>query len=134
MRENFSAQRKMGDQDQAKDTGMALVLICLVMAYLGSRQKGCILLALFLLIIDMVRPEVFRYPAKIWFGLSRLVGAVMSKILLTVLFFGLVTPIGAFRRWNGSDPMQRNKWKKGGGSLFKTRDHTYKADDLKQVY
>lgn len=120
-------------RDQAKDTGMAMVLICLLVAYFGNRPKFAAV-AIVLLIIDMVWPPVFHYPAKIWFGLAHLMGAVMSRVLLTVLFFGLVTPLGLLRRLAGADPMQRKKWKKGTDSVFKTRDHTYSAHDIEQPY
>ncbi len=120
-------------RDQAKDTGMAMVLICLLIAYFGERPRFAVL-AILLLIVDMVWPLIFHYPAKLWFGLAHLMGAIVSRILLTVLFFGLVTPLGLLRRLGGADPMQLKKWKKGNDSVFKTRDHTYTAEDIEQPY
>jgi len=120
-------------RDQAKDTGMAMVLICLLIAYFGQRPKFAAL-AIILLVIDMVWPPVFHYPAKVWFGLAHLMGAIMSRVLLTVLFFGLVTPLGLVRKLGGADPMQRKKWKKGNDSVFKTREHVYSAQDIEQPY
>ena len=120
-------------RDQAKDTGMAMVLICLLIAYAGNRPKFAAL-AIIILVIDMIWPPVFHYPAKIWFALAHLMGAIMSRVLLTLLFFGLVTPLGLVRRLGGADPMQRKKWKKGNDSVFKTREHVYSAEDIEQPY
>lgn len=120
-------------RDQAKDTGMAMVLICLLIAYFGERPRFAVL-AIILLIVDMVWPPIFHYPAKVWFGLAHLMGAIMSRVLLTLLFFSLVTPLGLIRRLWGADPMQLKKWKKGNDSVFKTREHTYKAEDIEQPY
>lgn len=120
-------------RDRAKDTGMAMVLICLLIAYFGQRPRFA-LLAILLLVVNMVWPSLFHYPAKVWFGLAHLMGAVMSRVILTVLYFGLVTPLGLLRRVWGADPMQMKKWKKSTSSVFKTRDHTYQAQDIEQPY
>ena len=55
--------------DQAKDTGMAMVLICLLIAFFGGKQffYG---LAILLLLINMIWPNVFKPVAKIWLGFS----------------------------------------------------------------
>ena len=96
---------------QSRDTGLAMILICLLLAYFGQRPQF-VPLALILLILAMVWPASFRPLAEPWFGLSHLLGGVASKIILTVLFFGLVLPIGLIRRRLGADPLQLKKWKK----------------------
>jgi hypothetical protein len=120
-------------RDQAKDTGMAMALICLLIAYWGERPR-LVILAILLLVVDMVWPPIFHYPAQAWFGLAHFMGAIVSRILLSVLFFGLVTPLGLVRRLGGADPMQRKKWKQGDDSVFRKRDHTYSARDIEQPY
>ena len=112
---------------------MAMVLICLLIAHIGHHERF-VFVAIVLLVINMVWPSCFHYPSKLWFGLAHLMGAVMSRVLLTVLFFGLVTPLGLVRRIGGADPMQMKKWKKGNSSVFRTRDHTYSAQDIEQPY
>ncbi len=136
MLENLMRQEntsKITDRDQAKDTGMALALLCILVGYFGKHPRF-MFLAIALLVADMVWPNIFFYPAKVWFGAANLMGTVTSKIVLTVLFYGLVTPLGVVRRMGGSDPMQRNQWKKGNDSVFKTREHTYKPEDIEQPY
>ncbi|MBW1836752.1 MAG: hypothetical protein JRI99_07345, partial [Deltaproteobacteria bacterium] len=61
------------DKNQAKDTGMAMVLICLLFGYFGQNNK-LIALSIPLLIIDMIFPDIYRPLAKIWFGISNLLG------------------------------------------------------------
>jgi len=119
--------------NHSKDTGMAIVLICLLIALFGNDQRF-IPLAAVLLIIDMVYPPAFYYPGKVWFGLVRLIGAIMPKIMLSVLFYALVTPVGLLRRLFGADPMQMKKWKKDTTSVFKDREHTCQAQDIEQPY
>ena len=46
-------------REQCKDTGMAAVLICLVLGYFGQFDR-LIVAALVLLVVDMVAPVVFK--------------------------------------------------------------------------
>ncbi|GAB4345594.1 MAG: hypothetical protein Kow0099_26010 [Candidatus Abyssubacteria bacterium] len=120
-------------RDQAKDTGMAMTLICLLVAHFGHRPYF-VLPAIVLLVLTMAWPTLFHYPAKLWFGLAHIMGTVMSKVLLTLLFYGLVTPLGLIRRLGGYDPMRRRKWKNGDASVFKTREHRYRGEDIEAPY
>ena len=120
-------------REQAKDTGMAMVLICLLVWYFFN-VKQLFGLALALLITNMVVPQIYKPMAKLWLGLSNLLGAVMSRVLLTVLFFMLVTPIGVLRRVAGKDSLKINKWKKGRESVFYIRDYTYQPKDIDKPY
>ena len=107
--------------EQAKDTGMAMVLICLLLGYWGKFPQF-LPLSLALLILTMAWPKAFKPLAGLWFGLSHLMGNVVSRIILTLLFFLLVTPIGLIRRWCGADSLQLKKWKQGRGSVFVERE------------
>ncbi len=119
--------------DQAKDTGMAMVLICLLIAFLGGKHLfyG---LGILLLLINMIAPNIFKPAARIWLGFSHLLGSVMSRIILSVVFLALVFPVGLVRRIIGKDTMQLKKWKKDRTSVFKIREHEFIADDIKHPY
>ena len=120
-------------RDQAKDTGMAMVLICLILAYWGGRPQF-LPLALALLLLTMVWPDAFRPLAVLWFGLSHLLGNLVSRIVLTIIFFVLVTPIGLIRRWAGADSLQLKKWKKDTRSVFMEREGAILPKDLDHPY
>lgn len=119
--------------DQAKDTGMAMVLICLLIAFFGHKQQ-LFAVAILLLLVNMIWPKIYKPVAKIWLGLSHLLGTIVSKVVLSVIFFGLVMPVGLARRVLGKDPMQTKKWKKGRDSVFKTRDHEFTSEDISHPY
>jgi hypothetical protein len=82
----------------------------------------------------MTWPNVFAPLSKWWFKLSYAFSAVMSYVFLTLLFFGIVTPIGILRWLFGADPMQFKKWKNGKKSVFCERNKTIEAKDLEQPY
>ncbi len=119
--------------EQAKDTGMAMVLICLLLGYWGKFPKF-LPVSLGLLILTMAWPKAFRPLAGLWFGLSHLLGNVVSRVILTVLFFLIVTPIGVIRRWCGADALQLKKWKQGGDSVFVVRQGTVQGKDMENPY
>lgn len=118
---------------QSRDAGMALALILLLLAWLISADYF-LPLGIGVLIVTMAAPGLFKPFAKFWFGLSHVMGSIVSRILLSVLFYSLVTPVGFVRRIIGKDAMQLKSWKKNHASVFKTRDHLFKPQDLDHPY
>ncbi len=118
---------------QAKDTGMAMVLICLLIGYFFHVQQF-IVISILLLLINMIWPNIYKPAAKLWLGLSNLLGTVMSKILLSILYFVIVTPVGLLRRLLGKDSLQIKKWKKGRASVFRERSQKFKLEDIKNPF
>jgi hypothetical protein len=119
--------------EQAKDTGLAMVLICLLLGYFGKFPKF-LPLSIALLLLTMVWPKAFKPLAGLWFGLSQVMGHVVSKIILTLAFFLIVTPIGVIRRWMGADSLQLKKWKAGSASVFVKRQGAIQDKDLLNPY
>ncbi len=118
---------------QARDTGLAAVLILLLIAHFRD-SAGLVAPAIIVLVVDMVWPNCFRPAAYVWFTLANILRKVVSSILLTVLFLVIVTPIGLLRRLLGADSMKRKKWKDGPESVFEERDHVFAAKDLERPY
>jgi len=112
---------------------MAAVLILLI---LGWRLENDLYfyIAIPVLIINMVVPDVYKYLAYLWFGLAIVLGTVISKILLILVFLIAVLPIAVLRRLIGKDSLQIKKWRKGSESVFQTRDHKFVAGDIDKPY
>ena len=66
----------------------------------------------------MIAPILYKPFGIIWFGISNIMGTVMSKVVLTVIFLALVTPVAILRRIYGADSLQLKKWKKSTHSVF----------------
>jgi hypothetical protein len=120
-------------KDQCKDTGMAMVLIVLLLT-LAVKRDYMIFGAIGLLVLTMIRPQLFRPVAVIWFGLSRLLGMVTSRVLLSVIFLVVVTPVGLARRALGKDTLRLKSFKRGHGSVMEERNHTFSANDILKPY
>jgi len=119
--------------EMCKDSGLALVLICLICFQVWKHQF-LILLAIAFLLVAMTYPPIFKPFARFWFGLSTALGTVVSKIILSVAFFTIVLPVGLVRRLMGKDAMMIKSWKRGNASVFRQRDHRFSADDLEHPY
>jgi hypothetical protein len=116
-------------KDQSRDTGMAMVLL-LLLAYIPTRRFSLVISAMALHILNMIVPAVYRPVAMVWLGLSHVLGAVVSRLLLTVVFCCIVTPIGLIRRLLGKDTLRLREFKKGKVSVMAIRNHTFTAVDL----
>ena len=120
-------------KEQAKDTGMAMVLICLLLGYWGKFPRF-LPVSLALLLITMAWPNAFRPLAVLWFGLSHLLSRVVSRVILTVVFFVVVTPVALIRRLWGADALQLKKWKQDKSSVFVVREGPIQGKDMANPY
>ena len=124
---------KQDRTDQARDTGLAICLLFLLLTYFG-KYFHLIPVAIFLLFLSMVWPNLFKPLSKGWFRFSSIISGTMSRVILMFVFFGIVTPVGFLRRLIGADPMQFKKWRRGKSSVFSVRDKTIEAKDLEHPY
>jgi len=120
-------------KDQSRDTGMAMVLLALLI-FLKTRRDGWLYMAMVLHVVNMTVPRLYAPVAVLWLGLSQIMGTVMSKILLSILFFGLVTPIGLLRRLFGKDSLKLREFKASQESAMLTRNHLFVAQDIEKPY
>jgi len=120
-------------RDESRDTGMAMVLLLLI-AHLALGQRSIVTGAIVALVLVMTVPRVFGPVAVVWLGLSHLLGSVMSRVMLSVIFALVVTPVGVIRRWVGKDSLQLRRFKNGSQSVFVTRSHVFTPADLDKPY
>ena len=120
-------------KDQAKDSGMAIMLILMIIGFFTNNDLFY-KIAIPVLLMNMIFP-MFYYPfAILWFGLSNLLGTIVSKILLSVVFFIIVLPIALLRRLFGKDSLLLKKFKKSSESVMVIRNYKYKSSDLEKPY
>lgn len=120
-------------KDQSRDTGMAMALLALLI-YLKTSRSGYVYAAIVLQVVNMIVPRVYAPVAVVWLGLAEILGTLMSRVLLSILFFGLVTPIGILRRLFGKDSLKLRDFKTGGESAMTIRNHVFAGSDLERPY
>jgi hypothetical protein len=125
--------KKKITKDQSRDTGMAMVLLFLIV-FTTRKREGWLFVAMALHVLNMIVPQMYRPVAVLWLGLSDLLGAVVPKVLLGILFFAVVTPIGLLRRMLGKDALKLRVFKNGEGSVMVQRNHIFVGQDLEKPY
>ena len=62
-----------------------------------------------LALLGALYPKSLIVPNRLWMGMAEAMGFVMTRVILGVVFFLFVTPIGIARRLFGGDPLSRRK-------------------------
>lgn len=124
--------RKM-TKDQCRDAGMAVVLLLLIL-YLRLKWEGLLLGAILVQVLNMIWPPLFEPIAIVWSWLAHLMGTVVSKVFLSIVYITLVTPVGILRRLAGKDSLRLRAFKASRSSVMLERNHTFTADDLERPY
>jgi hypothetical protein len=60
-----------------------------------------------LIVPALIYPAVLKGPYRAWMAAGRLLGWINSRIILSIFFYVILTPIGVFLRLLGKDPMRR---------------------------
>ena len=71
----------------------------------------------FFLVFGLVMPIVLYPLQKLWMGIAVVIRYFMSRVMLTILFFLIITPIGFLTRFLGKDFMNR-KFRDGKSSYW----------------
>jgi len=64
-------------------------------------------LAVALVVPAIVLPRSLTYVHRVWMAAGEALGWINTRIILSVIFYGLVTPMGIIMRRFGHDPMRR---------------------------
>ena len=59
--------------------------------------------SVFFFVLGLLMPAALKSLQKIWMTLALLMGWVMSRVILTAVFFFVLTPIGLILRLTGKD-------------------------------
>ena len=82
--------------------------------------------------LSVVSIYIAKGIAWSWMQLGAVLGMIIPKIILTLIYFGLLFPIALLSRCFGKkDVMQLKKPK---GSLFKTVDRTFAPDSFEKPW
>jgi carbamoyltransferase len=97
--------------------GLAFLLLGVILIF-RHRAAGrpFALLAALLLLLAGFAPQWLRLIYRPWMRFAELLGAIMSRVILTILFFLAVTPVGLLQRLFGKRPLDLR---------FKGNDATY---------
>jgi hypothetical protein len=69
----------------------------------------------------LLRPSLLKWPSAGWWLFAKALGYVNARILLTVLFGLVLTPLGLIWRVTGKDPLSRKRARWNGWSAYPAR-------------
>lgn len=117
----------MPDRGKAYEGVLALVFGLMLLAWLQG-HPAWLPVAMGLTLATLVSPWLARMVAWGWTSLAQALGFVVSRVLLAIVFFAVLTPLALLQRALGRDPLQRRAPRSGTG--FTERRHTFAAKDL----
>jgi hypothetical protein len=75
----------------------------------GAAGPACLSIGAALVLTGALLPRALVWPNRAWMALAGLLSFVMTRVVLALVFFLIVTPIGAAKRLTGWDPLGRRK-------------------------
>ena len=119
--------------EKNKDTGF-VILLGLIVWHLYSGNRLPLQAAVLCGIVALAIPVVLTPVSFVWYGVSEAAGGIISRVLLCVIFFCIVTPVGAARRLTGHKGLLMERWKKGRESVFGERNKRFGAADIENPF
>jgi hypothetical protein len=103
--------------------GGVFSLIALFFWWRGGHYALFLVPAVPLIVLGLAWPKCLRSVYLGWMGLALILGLIVSTILLTILYYLVLTPMGMAARLCGKDFMDR-RWQREQKSYWKLRDQT----------
>ena len=70
-------------------------------------RPWAIVLGAVLVLFALIAPKALTWVHRVWMMAGQALGAINSRIILTLIFYGVLTPMGAVMRLWRRDPMYR---------------------------
>jgi len=115
---------------------VALGLLATLVFFLGSHPERAFWLwgtGVLFLLLGFLAPAFLKPVHRSWMGLALVLGYFMSRILLTLLFFFVITPIGLIMRLLGKDILDE-KIESDRDSYWIRREKNEKPDRYEKLY
>ena len=103
--------------------GSVLCVIAVLLAWRGrqTRAEWIGALGAVLLVLGLVRPSLLKWPSAAWWRFALALGYVNARVLLTVLFALVLTPLALLWRVTGKDPLARRRDRWPGWTTYPAR-------------
>jgi len=109
--------------------GLSVGAVCLA-AGVWSWWRGRVSIALALMVVGVVlvgcgllAPSLLVMPNRIWWRVAQALGWINSRIILTLFFFLVLTPVGVVMRLCGHNPLKTRARAGTNWSTYVSRRH-----------
>ena len=96
--------------------GTALIVLGAIALWRHRDTVGTIMVTVgaVLLVFGLIAPKLLRVPNRVWWRFAQTLGFINARIILSVFFFVVLTPVGIVMRATGRNPLrtrdQRSNW------------------------
>ena len=104
-------------------TGFAVIALSPALRHGQSPRIWALVLSLALAGTALVFPPALKPFHRVWMTIGEALGWVNSRIILSVVYYVLIVPIGVIHRMTGKDTMRRK---------FEPASETYKIPRIKR--
>src|ERR1044071_6349252 len=107
-RPSFRTEREFG-----LIVGGIFVLLSSWWIYRGkfsSVRQVTLPLGALLVVLGIILPRALVYPNKAWMALAEVLSFISTRIILAIVYFLVLTPIGVIKRLFGWDPLHRREY------------------------
>ena len=103
--------------------GGFLLLLSVVLWWRGRITTGAILAGIgaVLVVLGLTAPRLLKYPSAVWWKFALILGYVNARVILTIAFFVVLTPMSLVWRLIGRDPLAIKKQHWPGWSPYPAR-------------
>lgn len=129
-------------RNKALETILAISLGLLIIFWVSQHDKlvpfngteWLLPITVILICIGLFSAFLSEKIHQAWMKLSHIMGYVMSKVLLGLIFFLILSPLALTRKlFTKKDPLQLKK-ARPGESYYTNRNHTYTASDFEEMW
>lgn len=126
IREEIKALQARTNKAELRKFGRTMgIFFALVAAFLYWRESSATVyvagVAAAFLLFGLVLPAILRPVYIGWMSFAIVMGFYMSRLILTLLFYLVLTPMGFFMRVTGKDPLNE-RIDKGASSYWTRRE------------
>jgi hypothetical protein len=103
--------------------GGVLCLIAAILVWRGRTGRAGVVggIGALLIVAGLLYAPMLKYPSAAWWRLSRALGYVNARVLLTILFSIVLVPLSMVWRLTGKDPLARRRDKWAGWTPYPAR-------------
>lgn len=137
LREEFQ-NLPMADRDVRKfGVTIGIVLLLVSVFFLWKEKPSAIYFALAAILftgLTWLLPGFMRPLYRGWMALAVVMGFVMTRVILTILYYGMFTPIALVMKLLGKDPLHERLDKQAETYWVKRERHAYEPQSSEKMF
>lgn len=123
------------DEKSLRKFGVLVGAIFVVIAFFFGHALSWIgWFGVLLVLFGAFRPKLLLFPYRAWMMLAVVMGFFMSRILLVVLYYFAILPIGILKRIFGNDPFVRSLKEERKTYWTVPEKGAFSKEDLEHLY